>query len=148
MNKMLDWYEEPYADDDALLNEFIERHLRRLSWGLFENQQDILYMAVSSANEIPKMREGAIDYIRGKARLELSWLIEYMIDRTLISYLKENIEPSEEVKEWFRTGMSEEDYEQLWADIDDYIWNDYAGALGEARTAELWEKWGKKPREE
>lgn len=148
MNKMLDWYEEPYADDDALLNEFIERHLRRLSWGLFENQQDILYMADETDNDIPKMREGAIDYIRGKARLELSWLIEYMIDRTLISYLKENIEPSEEVKEWFRTGMSEEDYEQLWVDIDDYIWNDYAGALGEARTAELWEKWGKKPREE
>lgn len=148
MNKMLDWYEEPYADDDALLNEFIERHLRRLSWGLFENQHDILYMAHETNNKIPKMREGAIDYIRGKARLELSWLIEYMIDRTLISYLKENIEPSEEVKEWFRTGMSEEDYEQLWADIDDYIWNDYAGALGEARTAELWEKWGKKPREE
>lgn len=148
MNKMLDWYEEPYADDDALLNEFIERHLRRLSWGLFENQQDILYMANETDNKIPKMREGAIDYIRGKARLELSWLIEYMIDRTLISYLKENIEPSEEVKEWFRTGMSEENYEQLWADIDDYIWNDYAGVLGEARTAELWEKWGKKPREE
>lgn len=148
MNKMLDWYEEPYADDDALLNEFIERHLRRLSWGLFENQQDILYMANETDNKIPKMREGAIDYIRGKARLELSWLIEYMIDRTLISYLKENIEPSEEVKEWFKTGMSEEDYKQLWADIDDYIWNDYAGVLGEARTAELWEKWGKKPREE
>lgn len=148
MEKWIDWYEKPYAEDDIKLNDFIEDALRHLSWELFRNQDKILYMANETDNGLPKMRDGAIDYIRIITNNKLNWLVTYMINRILVAYLKGNIEPSEEIKRWFNEDLPEEDCEEFWADIDEYIWNDYAKYLGEERTAELWEKWGKAPRKE
>ena len=148
MEKWIDWYEKPYSEDDIKLNDFIEDALRHLSWELFRNQDKILYMANETDNGLPKMRDGAIDYIRITTNNKLNWLVTYMINRILIAYLKGNIEPSEEVKQRFNEDLPEEDCEEFWADIDEYIWNDYAKYLGEERTAELWEKWGKAPRKE
>lgn len=148
MEKWIDWYEKPYAEDDIKLNDFIEDTLRYLSWELFRNQDKILYMANETDNGLPKMRDGAIDYIRIITNNKLNWLVTYMINRILVAYLKGNIEPSEEVKRRFNEDLPEEDCEEFWADIDEYIWNDYAKYLGEERTAELWEKWGKAPRKE
>ena len=148
MRKWVDFYEQPYAEDDLLLNKFIEDILHRVSWKLFENQENVVYMAYETDSAIPKMREGAIDYIREVLRQELSgWMLPYMLNRILISYLKSNIEPSEDVKYHFNEDLIEYS-EDFWNEIDDYIWNDYAKQLGEARTAELWEKWGKAPRKE
>jgi hypothetical protein len=148
MEKWIDWYEKPYAEDDIKLNDFIEDALRHLSWELFRNQDKILYMANETDNGLPKMRDGAIDYIRITTNNKLNWLVTYMINRILVAYLKGNIEPSEEIKRRFNEDLPEEDCEEFWADIDEYIWNDYAKCLGEKRTAELWEKWGKAPRKE
>ena len=148
MEKWIDWYEKPYAEDDIKLNDFIEDVLRHLSWELFRNQDKILYMANETDNGLPKMRDGAIDYIRIITNNKLNWLVTYMINRILVAYLKGNIEPSEEIKRRFNEDLPEEDCEEFWADIDEYIWNDYAKYLGEERTAELWKKWGKAPRKE
>ena len=148
MEKWIDWYEKPYSEDDIKLNDFIEDALRHLSWELFRNQDKILYMANETDNGLPKMRDGAIDYIRITTNNKLNWLVTYMINRILVTYLKGNIEPSEEVKRRFNEDLPEEDCEEFWTDIDEYIWNDYAKYLGEERTAELWEKWGKAPRKE
>ena len=148
MENWLDLYEKPYTDDDDKLNDFIERALSRLSWKLFENQEKILYMVNETDSGIPKMREGAIDYISMAAHNELGWLVTYMINRILIAYLKGNIEPSEEIKKRFNEDLPEEDHEQFWADIDEYIWNDYAEHLGKEKIAKLWKKWGKAPRKE
>ena len=148
MEDWVKWYEQPYAEDDFLLNKFIEDALRRVSWKLFENQENVIHMANETDNGIPKMREGAIDYIYMVARNELGWLIGYMVNRILISYMKGNIDPSEEIKRWFKEDLPEGDDEQFWEEINNYIWNDYVKYLGEEKTAELWEKWGKAPRKE
>lgn len=148
MENWVKWYEQPYAEDDFLLNKFVEDALRRISWKLFENQENVVYMANETDNGIPKMREGAIDYIHTVARNELGWLVNYMVSRILVSYMKGNIDPSEEVKWWFKEDLPEGDDKQFWEEINEYIWNDYAEHLGEAKTAELWEKWGKAPRKE
>lgn len=148
MKKWIDWYENPYADDNDSLNDFVEKALGRVCWKLFENQEKILYMANETNNGIPKMREDAIDYISMTAHNELGWLVSYMINRILVAYLKGNVEPSEEIKWWFNEDLPEKEREQFWADIDEYIWNDYAKDLGEESTAKLWEKWGKAPRKE
>ena len=148
MENWLEWYEKPYAEDDIKLNDFIEDALRHLSWELFRNQDKILYMANETDNGLPKMRDGAINYIRIITNNKLNWLVAYMINRILVAYLKGNIEPSEEIKQRFNEDLPEEDCEEFWADIDEYIWNDYAKYLGEEKTAELWKKWGKAPRKE
>lgn len=148
MENWVKWYEQPYAEDDSLLNEFIEDALRRTSWKLFGNQEKVVYMANETDNGIPKMREDAIDYIRMVARNELGWLVNYMVNRILVSYMKGNIDPSEEVKWWFKEDLPEGDDEEFWKEINEYIWQDYAKVLGEEKTAELWEKWGKVPLED
>lgn len=148
MENWVKWYEQPYAEDDSLLNEFIEDALRRTSWKLFGNQEKVVYMANETDNGIPKMREDAIDYIRMVARNELGWLVNYMVNRILVGYMKNNINPSEEVKWWFKEDLPEGDDEEFWKEINEYIWQDYAKVLGEEKTAELWEKWGKVPLED
>lgn len=148
MENWVKWYEQPYAEDDSLLNEFIEDALRRTSWKLFGNQEKVVYMANETDNGIPKMREDAIDYIRMVARNELGWLVNYMVNRILVGYMKNNIDPSEEVKWWFKEDLPEGDDEEFWKEINEYIWQDYAKVLGEEKTAELWEKWGKVPLED
>lgn len=143
MSEWIEMYERPYAEDDALLNDFVNDALRRASWHLFEKQEEIVYMANETESGIPKMKEGAIDIVRAELNHELAWLREYMVNRILISYLKGNIESSEEVDYHFRDDFDEEDYADFRKEIDEYIWNDYAQFLGEERTAELWKKWGK-----
>lgn len=151
MDKWVDWYEQPYADDEDKLNDFIKQALRRVSWHLFDKQEEIVYMANETENGIPKMKEGAIEEISRTVRSELGWLVNYMVNRILVAYMKGNITPSDEVKNWFEDDLcdpEEDNIGQFWKEIDDYIWNDYVKVLGEERTAELWEKWGKAPRKE
>lgn len=151
MDKWIDWYEQPYTDDEDKLNDFIEQTLHRVSWHLFEEQEKIVYMANETENGIPKMKEGAIDKISQQIHSEFSWLVNYMINRILIAYMKSNIDPSDEVKYWFEDDLrdpEEDNIGQFWKEIDDYIWNDYAEVLGEKRVAELWKKWGKTPLED
>ena len=148
MENWVKWYEQPYAEDNFLLNEFVEDALRRTSWKLFGNQEKVVYMANETDNGIPKMREDAIDYIRMVARNELGWLVNYIVNRILVSYMKGNIDPSEEVKWWFKEDLPEGDDEKFWKEINEYIWQDYAKVLGEEKTAELWKHWGKAPLED
>lgn len=151
MDKWVDWYEQPYADDEDKLNDFIKQALCRISWHLFDKQEEIVYMANETENGIPKMKEGAIEEISRTVRSELGWLVNYMVSRILVAYMKGNIDPSDEVKHWFEEDLldpEEDNIGQFWKEINDYIWNDYVKVLGEKRTAELWKKWGKAPRKE
>ena len=148
MNSWINWYEMPYTRDNEKLNDYVEKMLKRASWKLFENQKNIVHMAYETDNGIPKMREGAIDYIYTVVRNEFDWLVDYMVNRILVAYLKGNIEPSDEVKKWFEEDLFEKDADQFWKEIDDYIWDDYVRMLGEEKLTKLWEKWGKAPRKE
>lgn len=151
MDGWVKWYEQPYAEDDAKLNDFIEDALHRISWNLFHEQEKIVHMAYETENGLPKMKEGAIEEISNAARSELSWVVDYMVGRILVGYMKGNIEPSDEVKAWFEEDLldpEENNVDNFWKEINDYIWDDYAKMLGEARTAELWKGWNKEPRKE
>ena len=144
----LEFYERPYADDDEKLNDFVQDTLRRVSWKLFENQKSVVHMAYETESGIPQFKDGAVDYIAQIIDNELGWLRSYMVNRILIAYVKSNIEMSEQVEDHFYFDFEPEDYADFRKQLDDYIWNDYAENLGEERTAELWEKWGKAPRKE
>lgn len=143
MTKWIDFYEAPYAEDDTLLNNFVEDTLRRVSWKLFENQKEVVYMADETDSGIPRMKEDIIEVIYRAVTSELGWLRDYMVSRILVSYLKGNIESNDEVDWFFKDDLDPEDYAEFRKEIDKHIWDDYAKHLGETRTAQLWEKWGK-----
>lgn len=148
MENWIKWYEQPYAEDDSRLNDFVENILHRVSWKLFENQEDIVYMANETDNGLPKLREDAIPYIQRAIEREFDWLIGYMTSRILVSYLKDNIDPSDEVKNWFQDDLPEGEDEQFWNEINDFIWEDYLKCMPEEQVRDLWKKWGKVPRKE
>lgn len=143
MTKWIDIYENDYAEENELLNDYVERMLQHISWKSFSNQEDIVFMCNETDNGIPKMKEGAIEVLHNMVNAELGFLREYLISRILVSLLKSNIDISEEVEWWFKDDIGEEDYEEFIQEVNQYIFDDYARNLGEARTLELWEKWGK-----
>ena len=148
MSDMLKWFENPYADDCDLLNDWVEQIIKRVSWELFEHQHDVVYMANETDSGIPKLKEDAIDVMRQTINSELSWLRGYIISRILVAYAKDNIDLGDEGRWYIDDQFNPEDAANFWKEIDKYIWHDYVQFLGEERTAELWEQWGKAPLEE
>lgn len=145
MFNWIEWFESPYAEDTALLNDWIERIIRRVSAELFNHQHDVVYMANETDNGIPKLKDEAINVIRQTTYSELGWFINYVINRILVAYAKNNIDLGDEGRWYIEDQFDPEDAADFWKEIDEYIWSDYAKFLGEEKTAELWEKWGKTP---
>lgn len=148
MSDWINWFEAPYAEDNDSLNDWIEQIIRRVSWQLFEKQNDIVYMANETDNGIPKLKDEAVDIMRQIINSEFSWLRGYIISRILVVYAKSNIDLGDEGRWYIDDQFDPEDAANFWKEIDKYIWNDYVQYLGEEKTAELWEHWGKIPLEE
>lgn len=148
MSNWIEWFETPYAENDDLMNDWVESILRRVSWELFERQHDIVKMAYETENGIPVLKDEAIGIIDQVITSKLGWLRSYMIGRILVSYAKGNIDLGEEGHWYMDDQFEPEDAADFWKEIDEYIWRDYAEVLGEERTAELWKKWGKAPLED
>ena len=148
MSNWIEWLETPYAENDDLMNDWVESILRRVSWKLFEHQHDIVKMAYETENGIPVLKDEAIEIIDQVITSELGWLRSYMIGRILVSYAKENIDLGEEGRWYMDEQFEPEDAADFWKEIDEYIWQDYAKVLGEEKTAELWKHWGKAPLED
>ena len=145
MSNWIEWFESPYAEDTALLNDWIERIIKGVSAELFHHQHDVVYMANETDNGIPKLKDEAIDVIRQTAYSELGWFIGYIINRILVAYAKSNIDLGDEGHWYIDEQFDPEDAADFWKEINEYIWSDYAKFLGEEKTAKLWEKWGKTP---
>lgn len=148
MSNWIEWFEAPYAENDDLMNDWVETILHRVSWELFHHQHDIVKMAYETENGIPVLKDEAIEIIDQVITSELGWLRSYMIGRILVSYAKENIDLGEEGRWYMNDQFDPEDAADFWKEIDEYIWQDYAKVLGNEKTAELWKKWGKAPLED
>lgn len=148
MSSWIEYFENPYAEDDELMNDWVETIIHRVSWELFDHQQDIIKMAHETENGIPVLKDEAIQIIGQVIISELGWLRSYILDRILVSYAKGNIDLGEEGRWHISDQFDPEDAADFWKEIDEYIWQDYAKVLGEEKTAKLWEKWGKAPLED
>ena len=145
---MSDWikfFEAPYAEDDTLMNDWVERIIHRVSAELFHHQHDVVYMANETDNGIPKLKDEAVDVIHQTVHSELGWVVDYIISRILVAYAKSNIDLGDEGRWYIEDRLDPENAADFWTEIDEYIWSDYTRFLGEEKTAELWEKWGKTP---
>lgn len=135
MNEVFDCiFTRPYAEDDFTLNEFVDDLTRRLSWKMFDHQEEVCFN-ISEKNP-PMLKENVITYMQNVLNTELGWVRNYIICRMLIAYRMGNVDLGEE-GEWY---LREEFDEEGWADfnktMNDYVWRDYAQFLGEEKTKE------------
>ena len=86
----------PYADDDHLLNDFVEDVLHHVSWKLFQHQEDFVCMAHEREDGIPLLKDNVIEVIDRLIDSELTWLYGYMTTRLLMSYRLNNIDLGDE----------------------------------------------------
>lgn len=134
-------YTRPYAENDALLNDYVDEIRRRVSWRLFERQEDICFM-VSERNP-PMLKDGAVDIIEAECHKELNWLVDYIVNRMLISYRLSNIDLGEEGEDELRWNLGDEEYEDFEKAAREYIYRDYVKFLGTEKTNLYFEKIGR-----
>lgn len=121
-------YTRPYAEDDALLNDFVNDLIRRLSWEMFKHQEEFCYM-ITEKNP-PMLKDNVIDYMQTVINNKLGWVRDYIICRMLISYRLSNIDLGEEAELYLRDSLGEEEWAKFEEIAKKYIWNDYARFCG------------------
>ncbi len=133
----------PYAEEDYLLNTFIEEILRRVSWKLLENQEKIVYMANEREDGIPLLKDNVIETMRDYVNDEFGWIRSYIITRLLMSYRLGNIDLGEEGEWWLREELGEEEYLEWESRVRKAIYEDYAKHLGEEKADAYFERIGR-----
>lgn len=134
-------YTRPYAEDNDLLNDYVDEILRHVSWRLFRQQEDICF-TISERNP-PMLKEEAVDIIEAECRKELNWLVDYMVMRLLISYRLDNIDLGEEGEYELRWSLGEEAYEDFEKAARKHIYQDYVNFLGVKKANSYFEKIGR-----
>lgn len=121
-------YTRPYAEDDALLNDEIDRIFGAVSWHMFEDQNQICYN-ISEKNP-PMLKDNVIEHMRILINHELDWIRDYIICKMLISYRLGNVDLGDEATWYLKEAFSEDEWKELNDAINHYIWKDYSTGLG------------------
>ncbi len=133
----------PYAEDDYLLNTFVEETMRRVSWKLFEHQENILYMASETESGIPLLKDNVIEEMRTCINGAFGWIRGYIITHLLMSYRLGNIDLGPEGEWWLREELGEEEYLEWESRARKAIYQEYAQNLGEEAADKYFEKIGR-----
>ena len=127
-------FTRPFAEDDFTLNEFVDDLVRRLSWKMFEHQEEVCFN-ISEKNP-PMLKENAITYMQNVLNTEFGWVRNYIICRMLISYRLSNVDLGDEAEWYLREEFDDEDWAKLNKAINTYIWEDYSKNLGVKKAKE------------
>lgn len=122
-------YTRPYAEDDALLNDFVDDLVRQVSWEMFKDQEQICH-TIAECNP-PKLKDGALDHLINIINNKLGWVRNYIVCRTLLSYRMGNVDLDEESEWYLREEFDEEGWEELTQAINHHIWDDYRKFMGD-----------------
>lgn len=133
----------PYADEGDLLNDWVNHILKRVSWKLFEHQENMVYMANERPDGVPLLKDGAIDYINSCIDDEFHWLRHYIISHILMSYRLGHIDLGEEGEWYLRDDLGDEAYAEWESRARKAIYIDYANTLGEEGATAYFEKIGR-----
>lgn len=133
-------FTRPFAEDDFTLNEFVDDLIRRLSWKMFERQEEICYM-INEKNP-PMLKDNVIEFMRNVLNTEFGWVRNYIICRMLISYRLSNVDLGDEAEWYLREEFDDEDWAELNKAINTYIWKDYSKNLGVEKAKEYFLKIG------
>lgn len=134
-------YTRPYAEEDELLNDYVDRILHNVTWKLFEDQQNICYM-INEKNP-PMLKDNFIEVATRHIENEFGWLREYLLIRLLIEYRLSNLDLGKENEEWLKDRLGEEEYEDFEKIAKEYIYKDYVKMLGQEEADLYFEKIGR-----
>lgn len=134
-------YTRPYAEEDELLNDYVDRILHNVTWKLFEDQQNICYM-INEKNP-PMLKDNFIEVATRYIEHEFGWLREYLLIRLLIEHRLSNLDLGEENEEWLKDMLGEEEYEDFEKIAKEYIYKDYVKMLGQEEADLYFEKIGR-----
>lgn len=134
-------YTRPYAEEDELLNDYVDRILHNVTWKLFEDQQNICYM-INEKNP-PMLKDNFIEVATRYIEHEFGWLREYLLIRLLIEYRLSNLDLGEKNEEWLKDMLGEEEYEDFEKIAKEYIYKDYVKMLGQEEADLYFEKIGR-----
>ena len=134
-------YTRPYAEEDELLNDYVDRILHNVTWKLFEDQQNICYM-INEKNP-PMLKDNFIEVATRYINHEFGWLREYLLIRLLIEYRLSNLDLGEKNEEWLKDMLGEEEYEDFEKIAKEYIYKDYVKMLGQEEADLYFEKIGR-----
>lgn len=133
-------FTRPYAEDDYLLNDYVEYLIQRLSWHCLVRQEDMCYM-INEKNP-PELKNEALKILRQEINSVFSSLREYIMARMLITYRLSNISLGDEPAWWLKETLGEDDYDEFELEARKYIYNDYKRFLGKEKTDEHFRKIG------
>lgn len=131
-------YTRPFAEDDALLNDFIEGLIRQLSWEMFKHQDEICYN-ISQKNP-PMLKDNVIEYMRNVLNVKMGFVRDYIISRMLISYRMSNVDLGSEGEWYLRESFNDKDWTVFNEAMNKYVWDDYCKYLGPEKAKEHFKK--------
>lgn len=131
-------YTRPFAEDDALLNDFIDDLIRQLSWEMFKHQDEICYN-ICQKNP-PMLKDNVIEYMRNVLNVKIGFVRDYIISRMLISYRMSNVDLGSEGEWYLRESFDDDDWKQFNNVMNKYVWDDYCRYLGPEKAKEYFTK--------
>lgn len=117
---------QPYAEDDTLLNDWLDNFIAHIKLRLFKKQEDWVHMAGEfGKGSIPKLKENAIDTIVEAAIDEFGWVLNYIVDRLITEYRLSNIDLDENTISELIFEFDEDGYEEWETECRKRIVEDY-----------------------
>lgn len=107
-------YNEEYGifSEDTLAKDWINNECCRVSWEIFQKQEDICYMQGElGKGRNPKLKDGAIDYITTLTRQSLDWLIDEIAMNMVRDLLRNDIDCSKDMAEDVNWYFGEDEFE-------------------------------------
>ena len=121
-------FTRPFAEDDALLNDFVDELVHKLSWEIFRHQDEFCYN-ISEKNP-PMLKDGAIEKMINVLNCKLGYLRNYIICRMLISYRMSNVDLGPDCGWYLREEFTDEEWDQFNKAMNKYVWDDYCKHIG------------------
>lgn len=131
-------YTRPFAEDDALLNDFIDDLIRQLSWEMFKYQDEICY-DISQKNP-PMLKDNVIEHMQNALNVKMGFVRDYIISRMLISYRMSNVDLGSEGEWYLRESFDDESWTEFNESMNKYVWDDYCKYLGSEKAKEYFKK--------
>lgn len=140
---MEDFYRASYADDDALLNDWVDEGMRRIAWKMFERQGKWIYMSGElGEGRFPQIKDykSVSSEFRRAFDDWIGWLESYMFDRYIAEVRSGNVDLGEDLEAELRFRWGDEEFEEWDAGARCQIFDEYAKMLGVERAVELFKK--------
>ena len=131
-------YTRPFAEDDALLNDFIDDLIHQLSWEMYKHQDEICY-DISQKNP-PMLKDNVIEYMQNALNVKMGFVRDYIISRMLISYRMSNVDLGSEGEWYLRESFDDESWTEFNESMNKYVWDDYCKYLGSEKAKEHFKK--------